>query len=187
VVADERATTDLGPDFLTAFESRLIVGTRFGGNLRSRLEGGRRIAFTSLPLRADSLRTALFELRRDPRKKADEPPRLRNREYSAARVGMVGSRPLVSSPPTPANRILLSNFADFIEKAIASGTLSTVEQAAKDAQRELADAGEAVGARLAFSALLQERKGDAEGLNATVIRLRAIIDRIAAAGEEGKA
>jgi signal transduction histidine kinase len=180
VVADERAAAALAPEALSAFDSRLVVGTRFGGGIRYALERGRSIAFTSLPLRADGLRAALFELRSSvkmPRAKGGAQGR------SAARKAAPepGAAPI--SPGTAAERRILTKFADFLDKALATGAFSSVEQAAKEAQRELAEAGDAVGARLAFSALLQERKGDATGLRKTAASLRAIAETIAPSGQ----
>jgi signal transduction histidine kinase len=185
IVADERALAALTPELLSSLEERLIVGTRFGGNFRSKLEKGRKIAFTALPLRADGLKAALSDLKRLSSSEQETGDRKTAGAALKARSKRPGGPAQASPRQASGSWKRLAKFADFLDRAVDAGAFSSIEQAAKDAQRELAESGDAVGERLAFSALLQERKGDAVGLRNTASRLRAIADKLAASGGEG--
>ncbi len=181
VIADERAIAGLNARSLSDFESRLIVGTRFGGGVRSRLEDEGNIAFTYLPLRAEGLRAALAALppKRQPRSKKAR----KAAESSSAAIAEARQPATEASDASSASFLLRA--ADNLEAA-AAGSFAAAEREAKDAQVELAASGDMAGSRIAFSALLHARKGDAAGLREAIARMRANASGIAASsGERG--
>ena len=62
-----------------------------------------------------------------------------------------------------------------MDGAVAIGAFTEAEKAAKDAQGALASVGDDAGFKLAFSALLLARKGDAPGLKEAASRMRAAV------------
>ena len=66
VIADELAAAEADDAVMDALDSRLVVCTRFGTKIRSRLGSRAGIAFAVLPLRAEGLRDALAALSRAP-------------------------------------------------------------------------------------------------------------------------
>jgi signal transduction histidine kinase len=166
IVADERAFDGVSRESLAALESRLVVATRFGGSLRSSLEEGLRIAFTPLPLRADGLSSALSALLPLGTDAARLPT-----ESQGCSGEEPGPRSAASFAIQEAG--ILAGLADALESAAASKAFATAERKAKDAQDALREAGDSAGSRLAFSALLHARKGDAEGLREAASRMRA--------------
>ena len=166
IIADERSTTGMTPEDLSMLESRLIVGARFGGNFRSRLGKGRGIIFTTLPLRADSLRVAISALGSMSGKMSGQ---------SEAPPGENGSGATEVRPAMP-DKGILARLADALDKAVASGAFSMAEREAKAAQTALLKEGNGTGARLAFSALLLARKGDVAGLREAGSRMRTRVE-----------
>jgi signal transduction histidine kinase len=177
VVADERATFEAGEEVLASLESRLVVGTRFGGNARLRLGNRAGIAFTSLPLRADGLAEALSALSLASLRPAEEKNRDRGssdtldrrvaRDRRAARARAVESEGAISSE----GAAILRSLAEALDAAAATGAFEEAEREAKAAQ--VAVAREGAAERLVFSALLLARKGDATGLKDAASRMRA--------------
>ena len=166
IIADERSTIGITPEDLSMLESRLIVGARFGGSFRSRLGNGRGIIFTTLPLRADSLRVAISAIGSISGKMSGQPE---------SRSG--NSNPSANNVPTVVpDKGILTRLADTLDKAVAVGAFSIVEREAKAAQSALLKEGNGTGARLAFSALLLARKGDAVGLREASSRIRARVE-----------
>jgi hypothetical protein len=163
VIADERIVPEAGRESISALETRLIIGTRFGGNVRAALEGGLRIAFTPLPLRAAGLRAALASL---PSIEREEERPLAGRAAGPD----TGSR---DEGPAKGELGVLLGLVKAIESAMENGSFAAAERAAKDAQGELSEAGDAAAARLAFSALLNARKADRTGLAEAVAKMRA--------------
>jgi hypothetical protein len=176
IIADERAFAGIAAGLFPGLESRLVVGTRFGGNVRSRLDAGLRIAFTPLPLRAGGaggLKLALSSLisNRQQKPMAEGPGLTRD------------MRPTVFAAAAGSGEKLTS-LADALESAL-EGAYTLAERAAKDAQDGFSQAGADAEARLAFSAVRHARRGDAAGIKEVISRLRAIIGQPAASGGAG--
>jgi signal transduction histidine kinase len=173
VVADEAAVLGQPGETLETLEGRLVVGTRFGGNARSRLEDGSGIAFTPLPLRADGLQSALTELRSRPF------PRPKHEAASAL------ASAVAHAEAVPAEGLgRLASLADLLDGAASAGAFDVAERAAKAAQFELASKGDPAGAKLAFSALLGARRADAAAIGEIASRMRSVESGIAVPGGE---
>jgi two-component system, sensor histidine kinase len=158
-LADELVVADTDDELLDSLATRLIVATRLGGDVRSRL-AGRGIAFSSAPLRSSGLRRAFHVLaacRADVRGAAGSPG------------------PRVAAPPAGGGAS--TRAVEALERAAAAGALDEAERWAKEAQGALLEAGDKEGSRLAFAALLAARKGDIEAMRATIARMRETAER----------
>ncbi len=176
VIADERATMEVDKKLLESSESRVVIGTRFGSKLRASLGDRHGIAFTALPLRADGLRSAIASL-----------PSSRVRLASAGETASAYKGDLrrrekdeADKPRKPVSadgstQSILRKLAKTVDGAVAIGAFTEAEKAAKDAQGALASVGDDAGFKLAFSALLLARKGDAPGLKEAASRMRAAV------------
>jgi signal transduction histidine kinase len=191
VIADERAAAEADDAVLEALDSRLVVGTRFGTKVRSRLESRAGIAFTVLPLRADGLRDAMVALSRAPAEGRGRRVAAGSPDEGSAREAIIADQRKIADDARMARRFsaaeaagngFLRRLAESIEDALAAGSFAEAERAAKGAQGALAEAGDGTGSRLAFSALLLARKGDAPGLKDAASRMRAAST---GEGEEG--
>jgi signal transduction histidine kinase len=182
VIVEEGALPGVDIDDIPGLEGRLVVGTRFGGGLRSRVAPGKAIAFAPLPLRTDGLAAAFEALGLMGRsgeaeapakkRKAPVPVPKKDRERKVAIEGASG--------------VSFSELAEALDAAASTGSFAAAERVAKDAKDSLTISGSASGARAAFSALLYARKGDAAGLKEAASRLRAIGEEMTSAARPGE-
>jgi two-component system, sensor histidine kinase len=158
VLAEELALAGSGEPIPDSLASRLIVATRLGGDLRSRL-GGRGMAFASEPLRDSGLRRAFQAL-------------------ASQRDGAVPAKREAPSPAAPhADKAALSSLAEVFSRKNEGDPLEEVERRAKAVQSALLEAGDAEGAKIAFAALLAARRGDFEATRASIEKIHDIVDR----------
>jgi hypothetical protein len=163
VIVDERAFPSFEGELAFGVSqravSRLVVGTRLGGNLRTRL-ASRGIACAPLPLRVSGLRAAITNLGtgkamlRAPAVDASkrEPDRL------------VRETAPLSHP--------MEGLAQTLERAFAEKTFGEAEREAQKARDTFAEFGDHKASRLAFAALLAARKGDERALAGILDRMR---------------
>jgi nitrogen-specific signal transduction histidine kinase len=162
VLADERLFLERDAlSGLDVFAGRLVVATRFGSVLRSRLAAWKGVAFIPLPVRADRLAVAVEALSGPiPRNGAAVSRRTLPRKCVSRRPGDAG---------------ILPQLSERIDRDIADARLDLAERAIKGMKDKLSESGDEEGARLAFSALLLARKGDAEGMRRLAERIRAAL------------
>jgi signal transduction histidine kinase len=183
IVADERAAVAAGEGVIDKLKSRLIIGTRFGGNVRSSFGKSPGIYFTPLPIRADCLRdtvSALFPSIGEGG--GNEGPKSGGKaryDPQSLRDAKIAPEKLFEKPPvrpvsisTAEGKTILLRLADVLDAAAATGSFAVAERKAKEAQSVFA--GDAFGSRLAFSALLLARKGDAAALEDAAAKMRAV-------------
>jgi len=176
VIADERATTAIDRKLLEPSESRVVIGTRFGSKLRASLGDHQGIAFTALPLRADGLRSAIESLPSTTTRLASAGETASARKEDLRRRGQGDSgKPRDAASAEGSPQSILRKLAKIVDGAVAIGAFTEAEKAAKDAQGALSLVGDDAGFKLAFSALLLARKGDAPGLRDAAARMRAAI------------
>ncbi len=138
-------------------EHRLIVAFRFGSHCRARLGFPEAVSFTSLPLRADRLAASVLSLSQP---QSATPPPARGRQAGRdLEKGLEG---------------LLLDFALVLETAGRTGSAHEAELMAKELSQVFAREGFGEGERLAFSALLAARKGEAKGLGLFAARAREL-------------
>lgn len=159
VLADERLFGEIDGALVEELASRLVIATRLGGNISSRL-GREGIAFASMPLRSSNLRRAFAALAVS-----------RASESSSARPENLSP----SADVAPVGKGILARLAVGLEKAAGRGAYADAEREAKDAQDALIEAGDREGSKLAFAALLSARKGNLEALKRSVEKIRKIV------------
>jgi signal transduction histidine kinase len=153
-LADEMLFDEVDDALVESLAPRLIVATRLGGAVRSKL-GGRGIAFAPAPLRTSGLRHAFAALA-----VAGE----RERGAEARRESSVGV--------SPGGRAILDRLAASLEIAAKGHAFDDAEREAKAAQESLIASGDREGSKMAFAALLSARKGDQNSMAITVERIR---------------
>jgi hypothetical protein len=150
---------DEGDDALVeSLASKLVIATRLGGDIRSRLERDG-IAFAPIPLRSSDLRCAFAALANY---RAPGPGSVEHESKSPS-VGI-----------TPAGRGILARLATALEKLASHDAYADAEREAKDAQGALIAAGDTEGSKLAFTALLSIRKGDISAIKTSIARIRGV-------------
>ena len=107
-LADEMLLAEIDDDFVGSIASRLIVATRLGGEIRSRL-GGRGIAFVSLPLQSSRLRHAFSAL------------------AASGAQGCAAAEPKSSVDLTPEGRAILERLALALERAAEGHAYADVQ------------------------------------------------------------
>ena len=154
VIVDERAFPMFEGEFSGGDISRLIVGTRIGGNLRSRL-AGQGIACVPLPLRLSSLRDVIASVGQEKTKP----------QASAAASIRKPDRPVSKDASMPGT---MESLAKMIERSVVAKSFGDAEREAQRARDKFMEMGDHRASRLAFSALLAVRKGD-EGALASIL------------------
>ena len=155
VLADERALAGVhDQEGIGGLAGRLLVASRFGGGLRSRLSACAGLAFVPMPIRADGLSAALDELERGAMPAAAEPEPPKAAKAGSALAG------------------LLEKLAEHIGRSAAGDRAEASERGLKAIRDELGEAGDQEGARMALSALILARKGDLAELGRLAERVR---------------
>ncbi|HOX32158.1 MAG TPA: ATP-binding protein [Spirochaetales bacterium] len=155
VLADERALAGVhDQEGIGSLAGRLLVASRFGGGLRSRLSACAGLAFVPMPIRADGLSAALDELERGAMPAAAEPEPPKAAKAGSALAG------------------LLEKLAEHIGRSAAGDRAEASERGLKAIRDELGEAGDQEGARMALSALILARKGDLAELGRLAERVR---------------
>ena len=163
VIVDERAFLafegELASGVVPSAASRLVVGTRLGGNLRARL-ASQGIACVPLPLRLSGLRAAITSLgtgkaiRRVPAVDASN----RKPDHLACEAA-----PL----PHP-----MEALAQTLERAFTEKAFGEAEREAQKARDTFTELGDHKASRLAFAALLAARKGDERAFADILVQMR---------------
>jgi signal transduction histidine kinase len=159
VLADELLFAEVKDALVESLSSRLIIATRLGGDVRSRL-GGKGVAFASIPIRRSGLMLALAAL-----------------EDSSAPRDAIAKHEEESRAVSPKTRRIVERLAAALERAAKGGAFTEAEREAKEAQGALIEAGEKEVSSLAFAALLSARRGDGKALNGVVAKLHGILER----------
>ncbi|HET7839733.1 MAG TPA: ATP-binding protein, partial [Rectinemataceae bacterium] len=164
VICDERilhrgggGSLALPEKSLAALSRRLIVAVRFGSPCRAWTGFPEGVAFATMPLRAGRLSDAVAALGRPAEERTAGP------EGTAA-----------AGAQDAEQRGLLLDFAEALEEASRSGIAGEAERIAKEMSKDCARLGFREGERLAFSALLATRKGEAAGLARFALRARSL-------------
>ena len=180
VLADERLFVDAdcgaAPGSLAG---RVVIATRFGSGLRSRLSACEGLAFVPMPVRADRLAVALADLSR-PASGARWPEPGRPAAPNAA------APKAAAAPPSEEATRALGSLARLLEGFSDEAGLEEAERGIKEGRDRLVEEGQEEGAKLALSALLLARKGDAAGLRALAGRVRALAGRSLGEGPEDR-
>jgi len=183
VLVDERAVSREAEAFV-AMKGRLVVATRYGSPARSRLESAGEIAFTPLPFRvrrlADSLASLSILSEEAARKGAEA------RGGGIPRAGAEGGKAVVDDLER-----IYAELAAGLESAMDEEDFEKAERLSMEARRRFRSAASDEGEKLAFSAMLLARKGDAAALRQAAKRslgsvpARASPPRAEAEVEEG--
>ena len=167
MLAEELAFNNFGEELAALPTKGLVVATRLGGNLRSKM-GGQGVAFASEPLRDSGLRRAFKAL------------------ASSARRGDSGERGFSPIASRRSGKKDLTRLASALELGDQEDSPEVAERMAKEAQAVLLEAGDTEGARIAFAALLAARRGDLKAARISIERIREIAGTRRAA-KNGKA
>jgi hypothetical protein len=182
---------DQGIEDVPALAGRLVVGTRFGGGVRSRIAADGEVAFAPLPLRAEGLASAFSALggprawkRDEQRIKHERKQRSREAQAQDTRSAAPGAAPIVATQGAASGDTVLA-LARALEGAASTGAFAQAERVSREA-REDAEISESTAlSRAVFSALLYARKRDAAGLRKAASVLRSLVEEKLATGETG--
>ena len=173
-----------------------MVGTRFGGGVRSRIAADGEVAFAPLPLRAEGLALAFSALGGPRAWKRDEQRIKHERKQRPREAQAPGKRPAApggASPKDTARSAALGAssgdtvlaLARAFEGAASTGAFAQAERIAREARENSGISESTALSKAVFSALLNARKQDAMGLRKAALVLRSLVEEKLATGETG--